>query len=72
MLLRRRGDMLIPADVASFLAIAYTSSLTTTVAGNFKAVINIVVSVLVFRNQVSNSVFVPDAHEGHVYVRFRC
>jgi hypothetical protein len=40
-------------DVASFLAIAYTSSLTVTVAGNFKAVINIVISVIIFQNEVS-------------------
>jgi len=37
----------------SVWAISHTSSLTFNVAGNFKAVINIVVSVLIFRNQIT-------------------
>jgi len=40
-------------NVTSFLVIKHTSPLTYTVAGNFKVVVSIVISVLVFKNQIT-------------------
>eukprot|EP00698_Gefionella_okellyi_P022702 TRINITY_DN7558_c0_g1_i4.p1 TRINITY_DN7558_c0_g1~~TRINITY_DN7558_c0_g1_i4.p1 ORF type:complete len:337 (+),score=48.75 TRINITY_DN7558_c0_g1_i4:56-1066(+) len=47
------GIIAVLLNVATFLAIANTSSLSFNVAGNFKAVINIVVSVMIFGNNMN-------------------
>lgn len=47
------GLVAVMLNVATFLAIANTSALSFNVAGNVKSVINIIVSVLVYRNEIT-------------------
>lgn len=50
------------SDVASFFVIQKTSSLTYTVAGNFKVAFSIIVSVIIFRNEVRWCFFFFKSH----------
>jgi len=40
-------------NVSTFFVIANTSSLTATVAGNFKVILSIVISVIIFKNEIT-------------------
>jgi hypothetical protein len=51
------------ADVSTFFVISYTSPLSANVAGNFKVILSIIFSVIVFKNQVSFFGFFIGAQE---------
>jgi len=53
MLLILSGIIAFLLNVTTFLVIAHTSALTFNIAGNFKVIFSIVISVLIFKNKIS-------------------
>lgn len=59
-------------NVTTFLVIANTSALTSNIAGNFKVILSIILSVLIFKNKISfiNGVGIAAAIGGVAYYNY--